>query len=181
MALVAQVGTGTFNRSGGPPSARLFGQRTSASTCRPPPPPPPPGQCADGQDNDRDGLTDIADVAGCTSPQDGDERDPVLRLSHSRARSLARDALEVAFGWYFTGRYRVWRFQRWDSSPSMSTFSVGWSWPRNLAAKRWRRYRGRVTVRQTAVDTFRWSLRIGRTLYPSERKLVVERSGNLCL
>ncbi len=50
----------------------------------PPPPPPPPvppspppaikTQCSDGLDNDGDGLVDMKD-AGCSSPQDDDEKD----------------------------------------------------------------------------------------------------------
>ena len=38
-------------------------------------PPPLPAQCADGIDNDGDGLIDMADP-GCTSPSDNDETDP---------------------------------------------------------------------------------------------------------
>lgn len=38
----------------------------------PPPPPPPPAQCADGIDNDGDGLIDSADP-GCSGPTDNDE------------------------------------------------------------------------------------------------------------
>jgi chitodextrinase len=36
------------------------------------PPPPPATQCADGADNDTDGLVDMTDV-GCTDPADNDE------------------------------------------------------------------------------------------------------------
>ncbi|MBI4152050.1 hypothetical protein HY496_03695, partial [Candidatus Woesearchaeota archaeon] len=43
----------------------------------PPPPPPPPAQCADGKDNDNDGLIDLADP-GCASPQDNDETNVVI-------------------------------------------------------------------------------------------------------
>jgi hypothetical protein len=39
------------------------------------PPPPSPVQCADGQDNDRDGRTDLNDP-GCSSASDNDETDP---------------------------------------------------------------------------------------------------------
>jgi mannan endo-1,4-beta-mannosidase len=38
-------------------------------------PPPPPAQCADGSDNDRDGLVDLNDP-GCTSASDNDESNP---------------------------------------------------------------------------------------------------------
>jgi len=38
----------------------------------PPPPPPPPAACADGVDNDSDGLIDAAD-AGCSDTSDTDE------------------------------------------------------------------------------------------------------------
>ncbi|MBI4151938.1 hypothetical protein HY496_03120, partial [Candidatus Woesearchaeota archaeon] len=41
------------------------------------PPPPPPAQCADGKDNDNDGLIDLADP-GCASPQDNDETNVVV-------------------------------------------------------------------------------------------------------
>ncbi len=41
----------------------------------PPPPPPPAAQCADGTDNDGDGLVDLADP-GCADAADADETDP---------------------------------------------------------------------------------------------------------
>lgn len=41
----------------------------------PPPPPPPPAACADGIDNDEDGLVDLADP-GCTDASDSDESNP---------------------------------------------------------------------------------------------------------
>jgi hypothetical protein len=40
------------------------------------PPPPPPAACADGSDNDADGLIDHPADAGCTSTDDADETDP---------------------------------------------------------------------------------------------------------
>lgn len=42
----------------------------------PAPPPPPPPVCADGLDNDGDGLSDYPNDPGCTSEDDGDETDP---------------------------------------------------------------------------------------------------------
>jgi hypothetical protein len=39
-------------------------------------PPPPPPRCADGIDNDGDGLTDFAADPGCTSATDDDEANP---------------------------------------------------------------------------------------------------------
>lgn len=49
----------------------------------PPPPPPPPAEvvapvsiCADGQDNDGDGLVDYPNDPGCSAADDGDETDP---------------------------------------------------------------------------------------------------------
>ena len=41
----------------------------------PPPPPSPPTQCADGLDNDKDGLIDLADP-GCANATDDDESNP---------------------------------------------------------------------------------------------------------
>lgn len=49
----------------------------------PPAPPPPPAEvvapvsiCADGQDNDGDGLVDFPNDPGCSAADDGDETDP---------------------------------------------------------------------------------------------------------
>jgi hypothetical protein len=42
----------------------------------PPPPPPPPPACANGLDDDGDGMIDLAD-AGCTDASDGDESNAV--------------------------------------------------------------------------------------------------------
>lgn len=41
------------------------------------PPPPPPPVCADGLDNDNDGLIDFPSDKGCESADDGDETDPL--------------------------------------------------------------------------------------------------------
>jgi hypothetical protein len=41
-----------------------------------PPPPPPPAACADGLDNDGDGLIDYPADPGCTGAADTDETDP---------------------------------------------------------------------------------------------------------
>lgn len=49
---------------------------TPITSPSPPPPPPPPAACADGLDNDADGLTDFGMDPDCTAPEDADEAVP---------------------------------------------------------------------------------------------------------
>lgn len=51
------------------------GVQTSTEECTPPPSPPAPA-CANGSDDDADGLTDMSDP-GCSGSEDNDETDPV--------------------------------------------------------------------------------------------------------
>ena len=64
--IVAPVGSTAYGRCG-----------VIAPPPPPPPPPPPlPTTCANGVDDDGDGLTDYPDDPGCTWPGDGDEFTP---------------------------------------------------------------------------------------------------------
>ena len=67
----------------------------------PPPPPSPPTQCADGLDNDKDGLIDLADP-GCANATDNDESNPPpppLPRHVERADHPQRTVVRVAEGW----------------------------------------------------------------------------------
>lgn len=92
-------------------------------------------------------------------------------------------ALASVFGRYFTQRARPGAtFLFAGATPTAATYDVDWIWPRSSKAKRWRRYVGTVTVRRTGADSYRWSLRIRRSVRSSNGVLgvrtVIKRSGN---
>jgi hypothetical protein len=53
-------------------------QLVITTTSDPPPPPPPAAQCADGVDNDSDGVVDFSADPGCSDATDDDETDAPL-------------------------------------------------------------------------------------------------------
>jgi hypothetical protein len=76
---VVDQGGGAGGSSKVPPGGSMtIAQRTTPAGVEIAPytPPPPPPRCADGLDNDGDGLTDFAADPGCISATDDDEANP---------------------------------------------------------------------------------------------------------
>jgi hypothetical protein len=145
-----------------------------------PPPPPPPAACADGVDNDGDGVIDLDDP-GCSSGSDTNEADPAYRLTRDDATHIAGLALRNEFGRYFIGRNR-----RVDSiacktriTRSKIKCNIFWIWPRSLKARRWRDYYGTITINRLGLDVHRYSLRLRRGMHPSNRSEILKFGGLL--
>jgi hypothetical protein len=75
IGLVALVGTIAVGSAGASTGSTFCDRHPRNLKCTPPPPPPPPAAaaCADGLDNDGDGLIDYPADPGCTSASDNDE------------------------------------------------------------------------------------------------------------
>jgi beta-glucanase (GH16 family) len=105
----------TRNPDGTFSATQTLNRTTSACT---PPPPPPPSACADGLDNDSDGLTDYPADPGCTSASDADETDPVT--GGTEPAPIAGQGYHEAFRDNFNTLDRsVWDDHIWyDDAPS---------------------------------------------------------------
>jgi beta-glucanase (GH16 family) len=130
---VTSVGTFNFTlRGGGGNPVKLMSRESTrdpqlvvTTADAPPPPPPPPAVCADGQDNDGDGLVDLADP-GCSGPTDDDEANapPPPPAPGGEPDAIAGLGYHQAFRDDFSTLDRsVWDSHIWYDDPPRSAWS----------------------------------------------------------